>query len=60
VSTEDRTPHRVRCRPCGHVWIGFYLPLAIKDATKIMGKLTCPMCAAGADKIYGFAEEPNV
>jgi hypothetical protein len=48
---ERRQGKRVRCTGCGHEWIGFYLPLPISDAIKIMGALTCPKCARGSDKI---------
>jgi len=46
-----RNPCKVRCTKCGHHWIGLYLPILIDDAAKIMKNLTCPMCAAGANKI---------
>jgi len=32
----------VKCHDCGHQWIGFYLPLPIDQAVKIMRNLTCP------------------
>jgi hypothetical protein len=48
---ERRQGKRVVCTACGHRWIGFYLPLPISDAIKLMGTLMCPKCAADADKI---------
>lgn len=44
----------VKCNTCGHKWIGFYLPLPINQAVKIMKNLTCPKCAADASQIMVF------
>jgi hypothetical protein len=54
TASEAKQAVTVTCKPCGHTWIGFYLPLPIKDAARVMGRLCCPMCAAGADKIVIF------
>lgn len=53
VGGEDgeREPLRVICSKCKHVWVGLYLPMAIGDAAKAMGKLCCPMCAADSKQI---------
>lgn len=48
------TPNWVQCKPCGHRWIGFYLPLPIRDAARIMKNLTCPKCATGSKGIMIF------
>lgn len=50
----ERRPNWVECRTCGQSWVGFYLPLPISDAAKIMKNLTCPNCASGSDKIVIF------
>lgn len=50
--TEQRKPNAVMCSRCLHSWIGFYLPLPIGDAARIMKNLTCPNCAATAKDIY--------
>jgi len=44
----------VKYQSCGHKWIGFYLPLPINQAVKIMKNLTCPKCAADASQIMVF------
>lgn len=51
IDEEPRSPQWVRCT-CGHQWIGLYLPMLAREAAKVMGRLTCPMCAAGADKVF--------
>lgn len=52
VDDEPREPQYVKCKNCNHVWIGLYLPMIARDAAKVMGALCCPMCAAGADKVF--------
>lgn len=49
--SEPRTPQWVLCVVCAHSWIGLYLPMPIRDAATAMGKLCCPMCTAGANRI---------
>lgn len=49
---EPKTPQWVKCKPCGHQWIGLYLPMIARDAARVMGRLTCPMCAAGANQCF--------
>lgn len=49
---EPRSPQWVQCKPCGHRWVGLYLPMPARDAAVVMGALRCPMCAAGADKVF--------
>jgi hypothetical protein len=44
----------VKCMVCGHRWVGFYLPLPVDQACRIMKNLTCPKCATGANKICVF------
>ena len=51
MSTK-RTPWRVRCGACSHVWIALYLPMPALDAAKVMKALHCPKCSAGADQIF--------
>lgn len=53
-SDEHRQPVEVKCKPCGHKWVGLYLPMLIEDACRAMGNLTCPMCAAGSSQIVVF------
>lgn len=48
---NPRQPIAVECERCGHEWVGFYLPLPVDDAVRLMGRLCCPMCAAGAEQI---------
>ena len=49
---EKREPQPVMCSECLHKWTGFYLPLPIQDAARVMKNLTCPNCAAPSSKIY--------
>lgn len=48
---SDRQAVVVTCKPCGHAWIGLYTPMPLKEAARVMSKLTCPMCAADSSKI---------
>ena len=52
--SDARTANWVQCKPCGHRWIGFYLPLPIADAAKVMKRMMCPLCAADSAKIIVF------
>ena len=45
LPAEERNPLWVKCSDCKHRWLGLYLPMAVQDAAKAMGRLTCPMCA---------------
>jgi hypothetical protein len=45
IPTDERSALWVTCDKCKHRWIGLYLPMALMDAAKAMGRLTCPMCA---------------
>jgi hypothetical protein len=58
---QVRKPTRVQCKKCEHTWIGFYLPMPISDAVRVMKNLTCPMCAAGAKhiRIFGTESKPD-
>lgn len=47
-------PNWVQCKPCGHRWIGFYLPQPIDDAVKILKNLRCPKCTADSNDIFVF------
>lgn len=51
---EARQALRVRCKACDHTWVGLYLPMPMADAARVMGKLTCPMCAADAKQILVY------
>lgn len=51
---DERIPNYVKCKPCGHRWMGFYLPMPITDAARIMKNLTCPNCAATSKSIVVF------
>jgi len=51
---KERTPTVVQCKQCAHSWAGFYLPLPINDAVRVMKNLTCPKCTAGAKDIVIF------
>lgn len=42
------TPYFVACRPCGHVWTLFCVPIEVSKAARIMKKAYCPRCTAGA------------
>jgi DNA-directed RNA polymerase subunit RPC12/RpoP len=47
-STVEDEPKRemwVTCSNCSHRWIGLYLPMPIREAARVMGRLTCPKCA---------------
>ena len=34
---------KVKCVPCGHVWIVAYLPMPLSK-TRLFAKMTCPKC----------------
>lgn len=51
----ERTAMHVRCKECGHVWIGLYLPMLITDAARVLNSLHCPMCAGDATQIVHTA-----
>ena len=56
ISSEEalgaaRQPSWVRCKSCQHRWIGFYLPLPIEEAGRVMKSLTCPSCGAPAKEL---------
>jgi Zn finger protein HypA/HybF involved in hydrogenase expression len=48
---HERRPMHVRCKPCGHVWVAAYLPMPADTFVKVVGRLMCPSCGAGAKKI---------
>jgi hypothetical protein len=48
---QVRRPQHVECLECGHTWVGFYLPMPIMDAARVMKALACPMCAADGRRI---------
>lgn len=50
--STPRTPLRVRCGHCSHVWIALYLPLPIAEAAAALRALHCPACATGAKHIH--------
>jgi predicted nucleic-acid-binding Zn-ribbon protein len=54
LEVEEKKPSVVSCRKCGHSWIGFYLPMPIGDAVRVMKNLTCPKCAADSKQIVVF------
>jgi hypothetical protein len=33
------------CPRCGHVWIGAYLPMDMRDMGRLMKRVCCPKCA---------------
>lgn len=59
MSDEEKQPNVVQCKACGHSWVGFYLPMPIRDAARVMKNLTCPKCAAGSSRIMVFDGSAN-
>lgn len=60
MSEKSRQPNPVMCSRCLHSWVGFYLPLPINDAARIMRNLTCPNCGATSKEIYiGYKPRPQ-
>lgn len=51
MSAEAKQSVWVKCTSCSHEWVGMYLPMPINDATEVMRKMCCPMCAADARMI---------
>lgn len=52
VEPEDRTPFRVRCGKCQHVWTAAYLPMEVGSCCRLLKGVRCPMCAAGGREIF--------
>jgi hypothetical protein len=56
VANDAKQANWVQCELCGHRWIGFYLPMPINVAAKVIKKITCPMCGAGSKSIIAFSD----
>lgn len=48
----ERTTQWVQCGQCSHEWVGFYVPIDVKDLGKIIEGMRCPACTADSTKIY--------
>ncbi len=46
--TTDRQPMWVVCNHCNHEWIALYMPMPMREAARLLGRLHCPMCAANS------------
>lgn len=43
----DRKPFYVLlCQPCGHIWIGLYLPMRMDKVAQVLKHQRCPSCAS--------------
>ena len=51
MKTANSTPHRAKCVECGHEWVALWLPMAMWDASQVLGSLRCPSCAAPPQRI---------
>ena len=47
-----RLPYEVQCDACDHRWTAAYLPMDRRAFVRIAKNLHCPMCGAGARKIF--------
>lgn len=42
----ERNPVWLRCDPCGHVWVGAWLPMLASKAIGVLRAAHCPNCGA--------------
>lgn len=52
LNGELKTPSTAKCRQCNHSWTGFYVPMELGRMALLLKNIQCPLCGAGADKIF--------
>lgn len=55
--TEERKPFRVRCQPCGHVWVAGYYPMELVKFANLLKGTKCPNCAADSKTMFLAQED---
>lgn len=58
VVEEPKEPFWVKCSKCRHIWIAAYAPMEMAAFARVVGKVCCPMCAAGP-KLILIAKQKN-
>ena len=58
TATEKKSPLRVQCDKCAHIWTALYTPMEIGAVAKILRRVMCPMCGAGTKDIHMLERKP--